>query len=359
VQWAHALLKDFGLYDFFSYIEIFPGDKKAHFSNLKEMSEIPFNEMVFFDDSRDGRFGNCLPVSQLGVLSVHTPNGLYDEEVWTKAMNNYHEWDKTPNTIVEWDGSMTSNGQLTSDNVDSTKRHEGVVKMVNSEKRFGFIRYGSRDTKDIFFHFSNLPNNTEYTIKKGDKISFNIFRDGKKGKNAATDIIVNGASQDSDIESVEMRVFSMNLPFAALLSNGYKTLETRNGTMFEPYAEGTQMLLHVGQRIYPDGDRHLDVMKSGGLGDDEIANLKSLPKGYGKGMAVAIVEIGKTFTTTLEERCDPDFQRKVAAFGKDSGMRATEIKRVQYLKHGVKVSGRGGVFKTNIPATAFPDGWLE
>ena len=76
-------------------------------------------------------------------------------------------------------------------------------------------------------------------------------------------------------------------------------------------------------------------------------------------MAVAIVEIGKTFTTTLEERCDPDFQRKVAAFGKDSGMRATEIKRVQYLKHGVKVSGRGGVFKTNIPATAFPDGWLE
>jgi len=137
-----------------------------------------------------------------------------------------------------------------------------------------------------------------------------------------------------------------------------KTLETRNGTMFTPYPEGTKMLLHVGQRTYPDGNRHLDVMRSGGLSDDEITTLKSLPQGYGKGMAVAIVEIGKTYETTLEERCEPDFQRMVGAFGEDSGMRATEIKRVAYLKRGVKVSGKGGVFKSDIDRDAIPDGWL-
>jgi len=43
-----------------------------------------------------------------------------------------------------------------------------------------------------------------------------------------------------------MKVFSMNMPFAALLANGYKTLETRNGTKFTTYPEGTRMLLHVG-----------------------------------------------------------------------------------------------------------------
>lgn len=102
------------------------------------------------------------------------------------------------------------------------------------------------------------------------------------------------ATATDNLGTVEMRVFSMNLPFAALLSNGYKTLETRNGTMFVPYEAGTKMLLHVGQRIYPDGDRHIDVMKSGDLADDEIAALKSLPKSFGKGMAVAIVELGKT-----------------------------------------------------------------
>ena len=89
------------------------------------------------------------------------------------------------------------------------------------------------------------------------------------------------------------------MPFAALLSNGYKTLETRNGTMFTPYPEGTKMLLHVGQRTYPDGMRHVDVMKSGGLDDDEIQALKSLPRGFTKGMAVAIVELGKTSSETL------------------------------------------------------------
>lgn len=365
VAWAHHLLQEFGLYDFFQYIEIFPGDKKQHFANLKEISGIPYQEMLFFDDSRDGRYGNCVPVSQLGVLSVHTPNGLYDEEIWTKAMSHYNNWNKTPNMIVEWDGSITTSGQGTAAQsaVDSTKQYDGVIKMINSEKQYGFIRYGGRNTKDMFFHFNNLPGNAEYKIKTGDKISFTISRDGKKGKNAATNIKINGVSDDivddDDVEMEELRVFSMNLPFAALLSNGYKTLETRNGTMFVPYPEGTKMLLHVGKRIYPDGNRHLDVMKSGGLDDSEINKLKSLPKGFSNGMAVAIVEIGKTFETTLAQRCDPEFQRNVGAFGADSGMRATEIRRVEYLKHGVRVGGSGGVFKAKIPRDVIPDGWLD
>lgn len=358
VAWAHDLLKQFDLYDFFDYIEIFPGDKKQHFSNLKEMSGISYQDMIFFDDSRDGRFGNCVPVSQLGVLSVHTPNGLYEEEIWTKAMNHYNDWSKqkTPNTIVEWDGSISNNGQTSGKGNDSNQRFSGVIQMINEEKRYGFIRYGDRNTKDMFFHFNDLPQNTEYGIEKGDKISFMILRDPKKGKYAAKQIEIDGASE---IDDVEMRVFSMNLPFAALLANEYKTLETRNGTMFVPYPEGTKMLLHVGRRIYPDGNRHIDVMKSGGLNDEEIEDLKSLPDGYGKGQAVAIVEIGNTYETTLDQRSEPDFQRKVGAFGKDSGMRATEIRRVQYLKKGVRVSGSGGVFKARVPRDVIPDGWLD
>ena len=74
---------------------------------------------------------------------------------------------------------------------------------------------------------------------------------------------------------------------------------------------------------------------------------------------MAIVELGKTFETTLEQRCDPDFQRSVAAFGKDSGMRATEIRRVEYLKKGVKVGGQGGVFKAKVSRDVIPEGWLE
>ena len=353
-EWAHNLLDQFGIRDKFDYVEIYTGDKKAHFANLKSQSGIDYQDMLFFDDSRDGRYGNCEPVSSLGVLSVHCPNGLYEENIWTNALEEYKKWatHKTPNTIIEWDGTVT-----TKKDVDPNERFQGEVKFVNRQKRFGFIKYGGTTTQDVFFHFSALPDHIQ-DVEEGDELKFSVTMDTRKGKEAATNIELVESSADSS-DTVKMRVFSMNLPFAALLSNGYKTLETRNGTMFVPYEEGTKMLLHVGQRTYPDGNRHLDVMKSGGLSDEEIKELKSLPPGYSKGMAVAIVEIGKTYETTLEERCDPNFQRSVGAFGADSGMRATEIKRVEYLKRGVKVSGKGGVFKADIDKNAIPDGWLD
>jgi len=247
---------------------------------------------------------------------------------------------------------------VASQSQSQSTRFDGVVKNINKEKRYGFVSYTNGNGRDMFFHFSNLPANQTH-VSKGDKLSFTVHHDSRKGKDAATDIqVLSSSSQQEGKNTVNMRVFSMNLPFAAMLANEYKTIETRNGTMFTPYPEGTKMLLHVGQRIYPDANRHIDVMRTGGLADEEVTKLKSLPQGFGKGMAVAIVEIGKTYETTLEERCDPDFQRKVGAFGEDSGIRATEIKRVAYLKWGVRVSGSGGVFKCDIEQDAIPDGWL-
>ena len=97
-------------------------------------------------------------------------------------------------------------------------------------------------------------------------------------------------------------------------------------------------------------------MKRGMLTDAEIRQLKSLPKGFGKGMAVAICEIGRTYETTASERSVPNFERKVAALGSDSGRMVTEIKRVAYLKRPLQVSGQGGVFKAEIDPSALPDG---
>ena len=354
VSWAHSLLKQFDLYDFFHFIEIFPGDKQKHFLNLKESSGIDFEDMVFFDDSRDGKYGNIVPVSRLGVLSCHCPNGM-NKEHWNKSLEHYKNRSaqksmKGVSAIVEWDGSIFEDSMP-----DPSARFTGVVRNIIHEKRFGFIRQGSKSNSDFFFHYSALVDNVQ--VEAGDEVTFSLAMNEKKGKMEAKNV---QATKNANSQSqVEMRVFSMNMPFAALLANGYKTLESRNGTMFVPYPEGTKMLLHVGQRIYPDGDRHIEVMKSGGLDDNKILSLKALPEGFRNGCVIAIVEIGKTFETTLEERCDPEYQRKVAAFGQDSGMRATEIKRVQYLKRPIKVSGQGGVFKIKIDRDVIPDGWMD
>ena len=52
VEWAHDLLDQFELRDMMDYIEIFPGDKKKHFTKLADASGIHFSDMIFFDDNR-------------------------------------------------------------------------------------------------------------------------------------------------------------------------------------------------------------------------------------------------------------------------------------------------------------------
>lgn len=68
VDWAHDLLNQFELREWLDFIEIFPGDKKEHFHNLKRNSGVEFDQMLFFDDARDGKYGNCEPVSSLYYL---------------------------------------------------------------------------------------------------------------------------------------------------------------------------------------------------------------------------------------------------------------------------------------------------
>ena len=346
VEWAYTLLKQFGIQEMMNYVEIFPGTKRKHFKNMRRTSGIEYDSMLFFDDARDGKFGNCEPISKMGVLSVHCPNGLDSVETFTTGLERYKEWDKSSHMIVESDGTMT--------NVASVNAvcQKGVVRKVNEYKQYGFIRFRRGNSRDIFFPFRNLAGNT--TPIEGQKVSFDIQLDPKSGKKMAGNVVL----EDSNSEgTVTMRCFSMNQPFASLLMNGYKTLETRNGTMFSQYVEGTQLLLHIGRRNYPDGGKHIEVMKSDGLNDDEIAALKTLPQGYGRGNVVAIVEIGRTYEVGLEDRSDPDFQRKAVAYGEDSGKMVTEIRRVMGLKRPVKLPGQSGVFNVQINPEVIPDGW--
>ena len=369
VDWAEDLLDQFQLRDRFAAIEIFPGIKTNHFAKIQRLTKVPFHEMMFFDDARDGKYGNCEPVAAMGVFCVHCPDGLRTKDVFERALDLYeNKWDKTPNTIVEWDGEMkinTPRRHEKSVSPSSSKKYEGVIKLVKREKYFGFIKYrtdyGKSETKDVFFHFSNLAADPS-SIEEGDKVSFQIRKDYKnKNKDMAfnVDTVNNIGDEEDDSKKVQFRCFSMNNPFAALLANGYKTLETRNGTMFTEYSEGTQMLLHVGQRTYPDGGKHLDIMKAAqpGISDDEIQKLKTLPKGFSKGNIVAILEIGKTYETTVAERSVSEFERKVVAYGSDSGRIVTEIKRVAYLKKPIRQRGESGVFKVKIDPDMIPDGW--
>ncbi|CAK9042216.1 Cold shock-like protein CspE (CSP-E) [Durusdinium trenchii] len=73
----------------------------------------------------------------------------------------------------------------------------GSVSNWDSEKGFGFITPDGGD-KDLFMHFSSLPRSYqrggEFTLQVGDRVSFDIEFDDRKGKNCAKNVQVQGGS---------------------------------------------------------------------------------------------------------------------------------------------------------------------
>ncbi|KAI4207714.1 MAG: hypothetical protein LQ349_009823 [Xanthoria aureola] len=63
-------------YDFFDYVQIFPGDKKTHFARIQKQSGVAYDEMLFFDDERRNR-----NVEGLGVVFWEVPSGVTRAEV--------------------------------------------------------------------------------------------------------------------------------------------------------------------------------------------------------------------------------------------------------------------------------------
>mmetsp|Transcript_13036 Transcript_13036/g.16716 ORF Transcript_13036/g.16716 Transcript_13036/m.16716 type:complete len:176 (-) Transcript_13036:211-738(-) len=62
--------------DLFTFNEIYPGTKTKHFSNLQKTSQIPYDEMLFFDNCS----WNCRDVATLGVTTFTCPQGLSERE---------------------------------------------------------------------------------------------------------------------------------------------------------------------------------------------------------------------------------------------------------------------------------------
>ena len=63
-------------------MEIRFGDKQRHFEQLQRKTQIPFENMCFFDDT----YRNIQSVSQLGVKCVWTPKGMTRDQ-WDEALD--------------------------------------------------------------------------------------------------------------------------------------------------------------------------------------------------------------------------------------------------------------------------------
>ncbi len=71
-NWAQDLLYLFDIDKFFNLKEIYPDSKVIHFKKIQQFFELPFSEMVFFDDE----YRNIEAVSRLGVKAELVRKGI-------------------------------------------------------------------------------------------------------------------------------------------------------------------------------------------------------------------------------------------------------------------------------------------
>ena len=70
--WAKDLLHLFDIEKYFDLKEIYPSNKIQHFHKIQKHFNIPYTEMVFFDDE----YRNIEEVSELGVKAVYIKSGV-------------------------------------------------------------------------------------------------------------------------------------------------------------------------------------------------------------------------------------------------------------------------------------------
>ena len=375
-RWAEQLLRDFAcpgvpgtsLANLLAQAEIYPGSKVKHFEALSEGLGVDYGEMLFFDDAADGPYGNCAAVSKLGVLSAHCPLGL-TVDVWRDAVAAYAESaaaGEPKGRILRPASRSTTQQQAASGRASASSYQGGRVAKYLEAKRFGFVQLDGRRDQAVFFHESALESPAA-AVGAGARVQVQIGTD-RQGRRACTSVrlaegsdaagasggALAGDGAAAGAPSVTLPCFSMNMPFAGLLGHGIKTIESRNHTMFEGTA-GSTALLHVGRRTYPDGGKHLDILRAAGLADGEIARCTSLPEGFSRGQVVAALELGETTLSTLEERSTPAAEARCCAYGADSGRYLTEVRRIEWLREPVNMKGRPGLFRATVPAAALPE----
>mgnify|MGYP003311245549 FL=1 len=231
-------------------VQIYAGDKQTHLRRIAKSYGCAFADMVFFDDARDGKYGNCARVAELGCVAVHTPKGLDPE----------------------------------------------------------------RFAAGLAAHAA-----------------------GTRGA------VVDAAAPPRPPAGAAATVpcVSLAMPFAALLLNGAKTIETRNSRLFAPYA-GRVLAIRVGKKDW-DSDDWKEV---------HAAPKGELKRGFKRGDVAGYCRIGatrplETFDHVLRDACgkfDP------------AGKFGTVVEGATWFAKPLRnVKGAPAIYDIEVPRSLLPD----
>lgn len=149
----------------------------------------------------------------------------------------------------------------------------------------------------------------------------------------------------------------MSDPFASLMLNGIKQIESRNSDVIS--AAGTDVcLVHIGRKLWP-GEDYMEELWRQGIPSSDWDRLTCPPRGFARGDIAGVVELSSTRRATEADFCSDEVRRKVLARRENMGKYLTDIRSAQWLKRPVKASGRPGVWWTHVWLDALPSSLAE
>uniref|UniRef100_A0A7S3K0S9 Magnesium-dependent phosphatase-1 n=2 Tax=Aureoumbra lagunensis TaxID=44058 RepID=A0A7S3K0S9_9STRA len=160
------------------------------------------------------------------------------------------------------------------------------------------------------------------------RTGLDAFANGKRG------IVI-----QVQIPQITLPCISMAMPFAALLLNGEKSLESRNAPIFKDIAK-QQCLIRVGHKDWEYDQQLFDKLNI-------PKKALELPRGIRRGDIAGICHVGETMPKT--QLSDDDIERQVLVSFQASGKFVTHISNPKWFSKGHKSPGKPGIYFAQVP----------
>mmetsp|Transcript_109668 Transcript_109668/g.309316 ORF Transcript_109668/g.309316 Transcript_109668/m.309316 type:complete len:357 (+) Transcript_109668:3-1073(+) len=149
----------------------------------------------------------------------------------------------------------------------------------------------------------------------------------------------------------------MSDPFASLLLNGVKTIETRNSAVLANAGTGP-CLLHIGRKLWPNSD-YMEELWRMGIPERDWPRLTEPRRGFRRGSIAGVVELGATRQGSAADFDSDDTRRAVVARKENMGRFLTPVKNAQWLERPIPMGGRPGIWTTWVWRKVLPPGILD
>ncbi|XP_072016752.1 protein EOLA1-like [Amphiura filiformis] len=153
-------------------------------------------------------------------------------------------------------------------------------------------------------------------------------------------------------DRVSYPCISARQPYAGLMLNGFKTIETRWTPMLKELSNQT-VAIHIAQRTW-EGDEWRDGLCQRGLSHMQIDCIVTEAENCARGSIAGLIDVGETWQCSADDSSDDG--NKATEWEKDALLKPLEEKYLtrltnpRWLKKPIKSRGQKGVWTVTIPA---------